>query len=509
MVDVYDQVTIGMAVMPERLPNLEEILPRLLPQCHKLYIHINGPCVIPRWIINEAKIVISQSEANLGDAMKFVGIQNAQGYYCTVDDDILYPDDYIERLIKELKKKDNRAIICVQGGIFNPYLNPEGFNHRNCHLHFTDEVAYSRRVLLAGTGTSCMHVSTFVITPDECRHPNMADVWLSCKAALLNIPIFCIDRPANWLMPLSECGTAINQRNPFSVMDQIIKPSISSFKKTYALHVKETKSRFHETSPVSSNVQASHDPENVLPHVSVILPTYNRKGGLMRALQSLVAQDYPVFDVVVINDGGSDVQDVIETFDDKLDLTYIKQAKNRGPAAARNRGLECARGSYIAYLEDDDRYLPHHVSLLTTLAGMYPDCVGWYTSSIELKVKLINNQFHLQGQPGKTGSPFNRAELLEDYDYIRHNTLMHPKWIAECEAYDEHLMALEDWEYQLRMSRYGSFRFFGRVTVEHTVRIGSPAQHRGDREGVERCKSAVYSRYSETRFEHETVERMA
>lgn len=90
------------------------------------------------------------------------------------------------------------------------------------------------------------------------------------------------------------------------------------------------------------------------PFVSVIVPTYNRAGILRRCLEALTSQDYPGrLEIIVVDDGSTDeTRQVVEEFARRNGVRYIQQA-NRGPAAARNRGIAAADGEIIAFTDDD------------------------------------------------------------------------------------------------------------------------------------------------------------
>src|SRR5205085_178094 len=82
---------------------------------------------------------------------------------------------------------------------------------------------------------------------------------------------------------------------------------------------------------------------------------------------SIFAQTYRDFEIVVVNDCGTDVQDVVHEVAAREGggrISYVSHAVNRGLAAARNSGLGVARGKYIAYLDDDDRFYPEHLETL-------------------------------------------------------------------------------------------------------------------------------------------------
>jgi GT2 family glycosyltransferase len=110
------------------------------------------------------------------------------------------------------------------------------------------------------------------------------------------------------------------------------------------------------------------------PLVSVIVPTYNRAYCLPRALDSVRAQSYAHFEVVLIDDGSSDgtAELVARRYGHDGRIRYFHQA-NRGVTAARNAGLAQARGDYIALLDSDDAWLPWKLELQLTCFRQCPE----------------------------------------------------------------------------------------------------------------------------------------
>ena len=109
------------------------------------------------------------------------------------------------------------------------------------------------------------------------------------------------------------------------------------------------------------------------PLVSVIIPVYNGARYLRAALESVFAQTYRDFEVIVVDDGSVDDSGVIaQSFPE---VHYIHQA-NQGVAAARNHGLEAARGQYFAFLDQDDLWTPDKLRLQIEYLLGHPD-VGY------------------------------------------------------------------------------------------------------------------------------------
>ncbi len=100
------------------------------------------------------------------------------------------------------------------------------------------------------------------------------------------------------------------------------------------------------------------------PTVSIVMPTYNRAGFLPQALRSIAAQRWQDWELIVIDDGSSDDTRAVL---DGLRATvsqpvHYHYQQNQGPPAARNAGVDRARGDYVAFFDSDDEWLPHHLT---------------------------------------------------------------------------------------------------------------------------------------------------
>jgi glycosyltransferase involved in cell wall biosynthesis len=96
------------------------------------------------------------------------------------------------------------------------------------------------------------------------------------------------------------------------------------------------------------------------PFVSVIVPLFNKAPYVSRALNSLKSQSFTDFEVIIVDDGSTDGgAEIAESFSDER-FRVVRQA-NAGPGAARNRGIEMARGELTAFLDADDDWLPSYL----------------------------------------------------------------------------------------------------------------------------------------------------
>ena len=111
------------------------------------------------------------------------------------------------------------------------------------------------------------------------------------------------------------------------------------------------------------------------PAVSVVIPTMNREALLPRAIDSVIAQTFTDWEIVLVDDGSTDgTPRVARSYLDRLGdrFTYIPQ-DHRGSSAARNRGIEASRGRYVAFLDSDDEFLPEKLRRQVALFDARPE----------------------------------------------------------------------------------------------------------------------------------------
>jgi glycosyltransferase involved in cell wall biosynthesis len=109
------------------------------------------------------------------------------------------------------------------------------------------------------------------------------------------------------------------------------------------------------------------------PVVSVIIPTFNRARFVVEAIESVLAQTFAALEVIVIDDGSTDeTARVLAPYGERI--RYLR-TENRGISAARNTGMRAARGQYIAWLDDDDLWLPEKIAIQVEVLARYPAAV--------------------------------------------------------------------------------------------------------------------------------------
>ncbi len=152
-----------------------------------------------------------------------------------------------------------------------------------------------------------------------------------------------------------------------------------------------------------------------VPEVSVIIPLYNKRGTVSRAINSVLSQDFTDFELIVVDDGSTDDSGgvVREGFKDPR-LSLVSQA-NAGPGAARNAGAALARGRLFTFLDADDAWRPQLLSTAVATLAQNPDCMV-FTAAFMLEPEHVDRWSLLRGfweGPWQVGPDIKLEEVMD------------------------------------------------------------------------------------------------
>lgn len=233
--------------------------------------------------------------------------------------------------------------------------------------------------------------------------------------------------------------------------------------------------------------------ENRMPLVSVVVATYNRPETLPDCLRSILCQTYPNIEIVVVNDAGIDVKEIIDSMNVKGMIKYIELPVNRGLAAARNTGIAAAKGKYIAYLDDDDIYYPDHVD---TLVGVLEGCdyrVA-YTDANRGHRRTIDGRRIVTKRDVPYSYEFDSDHILTR-NFIPVLCILHEKsCLDDVGNFDESLPVLEDWDLWIRLSRKHPFRHVPKVTCEFAWETDGGTMTSGKRALFRKTVEVIYTK---------------
>jgi len=206
-----------IASVKEREQQLKIVINSIYDQVDLIHLVLNWYQEIPDWIKEKGKIFphLNPQNTNAHDSIWiYLEAENAVGriehtgrYYFTMDDDLLYPQNYIDKLIACIEKNERRAVITVHGSIIKR-LFKNYFQSRRT-FGFSDALDEDIVVSTAGVGTTAFHSSTIKPTLQNFPFPFARDLWASILCAKHKVPIVTIQRPYGWIVPLKTSGETV------------------------------------------------------------------------------------------------------------------------------------------------------------------------------------------------------------------------------------------------------------------------------------------------------------
>lgn len=195
-----------------------------------------------------------------------------------------------------------------------------------------------------------------------------------------------------------------------------------------------------------------------LPLVSIIIPVYNASAYVADAIRSALEQDYERKEIVVVDDGSTDsTPTVLKSFEGRI--TILHQA-NAGPGAARNRALRHAKGTYIAFLDADDYWVPGKLRLQVEYLEQHPDIGAVYSKWLlwhaDAEGRFLSPHLPPLKKPTSIvlqDSGWIYTKLLFDCRLLTSTVMLRRSIIDHVGLFSEDLLRGQDYDYWLRLSR--------------------------------------------------------
>ena len=184
--------------------------------------------------------------------------------------------------------------------------------------------------------------------------------------------------------------------------------------------------------------------------VSVIIPAYNGSCYIQPAIESVITQTYPNWELIIVDDGSTDnTRQVVQQYGDKLQYLY---QDNQGVAAARNRGIALSRGKWLVFLDQDDYILPDKLTLQVacfqaqTHLGIINS--GWY---------FVNSEGQVIGEvkPWENLPQLTLADWVVWKPIFLGAMMFEREWLAQVGGFDPRLQQTCDVELVLRLANIG------------------------------------------------------
>jgi glycosyltransferase involved in cell wall biosynthesis len=203
-----------------------------------------------------------------------------------------------------------------------------------------------------------------------------------------------------------------------------------------------------------------------MPKASVIISTYNRAALLPTAITSVLQQTFQDFEIIVVDDASQDeTPAVVADFQDHR-IRYIRHERNAGAAGARNTGVTNATGEYIAFLDDDDEWLPEKLALQVDVLENSPAQVG----------VVYTGRSTIDGATKKVVSiliPTQRGDLLPELrkgnPITNSSVLLRKECFSRVGLFDEQLAYNQDYDMWIRIAGAYHFEYVAKPLVKYTV----------------------------------------
>jgi len=214
---------------------------------------------------------------------------------------------------------------------------------------------------------------------------------------------------------------------------------------------------------------------NDSPLVTVVIPTYRRSHMLACALESVMLQTYENIEIIVVDDNSDEDEfdkTVTAARSISADVKVIRNYRQKGACGARNCGIECAGGEFIAFLDDDDQWLEKKIELQIDLI-LEKKYVGVYCDYIDVDLAFNHNRICSPG-----GVEMTRIDALSgECPTSTSLFLVSRELLINAGLFDETLPSFQDYDMWIRVLEYGNFGCVKTPLVKFV-------QHHGDRTSI-------------------------
>jgi len=207
-----DQVHVSIATLPNREESLRRAIASLRGQVDRFHVYLNGHEHVPEFL-NDHCFEVERSDSNNGAVMKFWWANRLDGYLLFCDDDIVYPRDYVKRVVESIDRYGRRAVVGFHGiRLRNPF---ERYTRDRGVIHFNDGLTKDNPVHILGTGVMGYHSSTpsalaayrgdhFRVSMADFPYRNMLDIWFGIACQEHEVPLVCLARPYAWFESIPQ-----------------------------------------------------------------------------------------------------------------------------------------------------------------------------------------------------------------------------------------------------------------------------------------------------------------
>jgi len=303
----------------KRADTLIKTIESIYNQCDVINVALNNYNSIP-FELYDPKINLFISDNDRGDAYKFYRLMDSDGYFFTIDDDLIYPDNYTQFMIDNVNLYGRKSIITLHARTF-PSFPINSFYGRNTKVnHFRHIHPEDTKVQFGGTGVMCFHTDLFKVPIEYFDEPNMADVWIGKYAKENNINIICVKHDKDYVTQQEFDGSIYNK----DLKDDSIQTSLTN--------------------------ECYLDKK-----ISVIIPTYNNIKYLNETINSTLESlgDLPS-EILIGIDSCEKTLEFIKNNKYDFRVKFFYFPINNGPYIIKNTLVKISKSNNILFFDSDD-----------------------------------------------------------------------------------------------------------------------------------------------------------
>ncbi len=200
------------------------------------------------------------------------------------------------------------------------------------------------------------------------------------------------------------------------------------------------------------------------PRVSIVIPAFRASRDIATALDSIFAQTFVDFEVIVVNDGSPDTAELETALQPYTARIHYIAQENRGAAAARNVGMREARGAYIALLDADDRWMPEFLERQVSYLDSHPSCDLVYCDAIVSGESPLAGRRFMDTAPS-TGDVTLHSLIAQRCNVILSTVVARRKALVGAGLFDETIRRGHDFDLWLRMAHQGATLQYQRLVL--------------------------------------------
>jgi len=216
----------------KRTESLIRTLESIINQCDEINVALNDHYTeeIPDFL-HHKKINFFFTDNSIGDAFKFLSLEKVDGYYFSIDDDLIYPPTYVSDTIKRCKEFNNKKVVTYHGRNFSSFPISSYYRSANERYACLNKVKNDVKVQFGGTGVMCFHTSLMKIPIDYFKNANMADVWVGKYCIENNIEIICLKHEEGYIKYIPQKNTIYNEESKSdkvqtNLVNELFEPKI-------------------------------------------------------------------------------------------------------------------------------------------------------------------------------------------------------------------------------------------------------------------------------------------